>query len=734
MGITATDRRLRDLAAPLRWAGLVALYIAGAWLAQWLTLRPHEIVLIWPSAGVAFAALLVFGLRAWPIIPVGVALAHWWVSPVPLLFLLLSALTNTASAVAAAAIVLRLSPDPQSLRMRQGFVNLIGGIVLALVGGTLGAVSLLLADMITAPELPTALARWALGDLFGVIVVTPTLMLCYRCWQLGQINPHGLRYAGPSERLLWLVALGLSCWLVLYLSQRSPVYALGMSFLPLTLLIWAALRMEAVLAALSTTVATLGLAVVSGLGWGGFTPPQSTVEVAILMLYLSLLALIPLFFAAVTLSTRMKTRSLITRATTDRLTGLPNRGAFENALAKLLGRSEPAEHALMHLDIDQFKLINDTVSHRVGDELIRQLGSLLRAELPQPCFLARLGGDEFGVLAPNTTAPLATIQAEALRNTIERFRFSEQGRVFSLTASIGIVSFESGADASRLLQAADTACFTAKEHGGNRVQWGNTEPVNEQATAMNWIWRLNEALEHKQFSLYCQSIAALNDETLTGAHVEILLRLNDPQSGQILLPGEFILAAERFKLITRIDRHVFEQVLQWFESHHSARHRARLIAINISSASLAEPDFAEFIQTRLARSAVRPQQLCFEITETGAVRDLAHARGFISQLKALGVQFALDDFGSGFCSFGYLKSLDVDFFKIDGSFVRGVLTSPLDLTVVQSIARMARVLGKRTIAECAETAEVREALRALDVDFVQGYAVDEPMPIERYFS
>jgi len=734
MGETVANSALREMPKPLVWAGLVAFYVLGAWMAQAFTLDTHKIVLIWPATGVALAALLLFGLRAWPIVALGTALSHLLVSPVPWPFMVLSVLSNTLASVFAASFIRRYSADPLSLRLRSGLMNLIGCVLLAISGGILGSLSLYLCAMVAFDELPLAFTRWALGDLYGAIVVAPTLMLGYRSWQLGRLSPQPFRYARTPERIVWILSLIASCWLVLYLSSRSPSFALGMSFLPLTLLIWSAMRLEPFITAFSTTAATLVLATISGLGLGGFRPPQSTVEVSILMLYLSLLALIPLLFAAVNYDARMKTRELLRRAATDRLTGLPNRGAFESALERLLKTAGSGPHALLHADLDQFKVINDTVSHRVGDELICQLASLLRAEVPAISLLARLGGDEFAVLLNATDAAQASKLANQLRLSIERFRFAHDEDVLSVTASIGLVEFSTRDSLAHILQAADTACFTAKEHGGNRIQLGDTERVSEQSNAMHWIVRLNQALDLDQFSLYCQSIAPLNGELVRGDHFEVLLRLNDPATGKILLPGEFIAAAERFKMINRIDRYVFDRCVEFFERHPAARARAKLIAINFSSASLADDGFPEFVENRLRDSSVRPDQLCFEITETGAVKDLAHARGFISRLKAFGIRFALDDFGSGFCSFGYLKSLEVDFFKIDGSFVRGVLDSKLDLTVIKAIAEMAQVLNRKTIAECAETPEIHNALRALNVDMVQGYAIDEPMPIELYFA
>jgi diguanylate cyclase (GGDEF)-like protein len=721
---------VRTLPLPVRYGALIALYVVGAAIANALTLKPHDIVLVWPASGVGFAALLLFGLRAWPVIAIGVALAHLLVSPVPLKFLPLSVLANTLACTLAAALVRRYSNDPLSLRLKSGLLNLLGCCVLALTGGILGALGLYFSDMIGAADVPRALLRWALGDLYGTIVFAPTLMLLWRSFELGRVNPNRFRYARWPERALWIGALVLACWLVLQISARSPAFALGMNFLPLTLLIWAALRFEPVTMAAATSVTSLGLAAAAGLGLGGFSAPRSTVEVVVLMLYLSLLALIPLLFGAVSHDARMKQRALLERATTDRLTGLGNRAAFEEALDRSLREPNAIDRLVLHIDLDQFKVINDTVSHRAGDELIRQIASLLRAELSREATVARLGGDEFGVIVASDSDINDRALTQRLRERVSQFRGSAEAQGLAVTTSIGAVRARSGADPADVLRAADTACFSAKERGGNRVSFSDGLAPSAEAQAMHWVVKLNHALDHDQFVLYCQSIAPLNRANEPGAHCEILLRLQDGET--LLKPGEFILAAERFKLIDRIDRYVVKRTLDWFDAHPHAQ--PRLVAINVSSATVADEQFPEFLETRLRASRLRANQLCLEITETSAIKDLAHARGFIERLKALGVRFALDDFGSGFCSFGYLKSLDVDYLKIDGSFVRALIDSPLDRTVIHAIVDIARVLGKQTVAECAETAEIRAALKAVNVDYVQGHAIDEPMPIERYFS
>jgi EAL domain-containing protein (putative c-di-GMP-specific phosphodiesterase class I) len=327
---------------------------------------------------------------------------------------------------------------------------------------------------------------------------------------------------------------------------------------------------------------------------------------------------------------------------------------------------------------------------------------------------------------------------QRLRDGVAEFRYASGAHVASTTASAGLVTFTAGeAEFSHLLAQADTACFAAKERGGNRIESvtpGRSGAVEARSAAMRWALRLNEAMDEDHFELYCQSIAPLRSLHGRERHFEILLRLRDRESGELLPPGQFIPAAERFGLGMRLDRHVVERTLAWFERNPEAAARVQMCSINLSAASVDDERFLAFLQKRLPRSPIDPTRLCFELTETSALRDLSRAQAFIQAVRALGCRFALDDFGTGFCSFGYLRSLDVDYFKIDGSFVREIDSSPLALAIVRSIADIGRVMKKETIAECAETEVIRRRLMVLGVDYAQGYAVDEPMPIAAYFD
>ncbi len=422
-------------------------------------------------------------------------------------------------------------------------------------------------------------------------------------------------------------------------------------------------------------------------------------------------------------------------ATHDALTGLVNRREFERRLADLLVRAKNLgqQHAFCYIDLDQFKVINDTCGHAVGDKLLRQLTYLLQEGMRDTDTLARLGGDEFGVLLENCPLDRALRIAEGLRKVIKDFRFSWQGRTFDLGASIGLVPINiDSVSPEEALSEADAACYVAKEKGRNRVQIfqpGNLELAKRHGE-MQWVSRIKEALEQKRFRLYYQAIQPLNGDS--ARHGEILLRLAG-ENGEIVPPMTFIPAAERYNLMPAVDAWVvrtgLETIARYLKEQPSAD--GLVCNINLSGATLGEEGFENYVLEQLALHQVPPQCICFEITETAAVANLEHAAVFIKTFQAKGCRFALDDFGTGLSSFGYLKALPVDYLKIDGSFVRVMHEDPVAYAMVQAINTVGHVMGIQTIAEYVENDAILEKLRELGVDFAQGYAVGKPQPIEQ---
>lgn len=425
------------------------------------------------------------------------------------------------------------------------------------------------------------------------------------------------------------------------------------------------------------------------------------------------------------------------QATHDALTGLTNRREFEYRLQIALERLErnSGRHALMFLDLDQFKLVNDTCGHAAGDELLRQVCTLLQQGLREGDTLARLGGDEFGILLENCPAEKAVEIADHLRKTIQDLHFTWSGQPFNCTVSVGLVHLLPGISTlEEALRSADMACYMAKEKGRNRVQVFHQDDVelSMRFGEMTWVQRIHLALEEDRFSLYAQPIVPLGEGAEEGLHVELLLRLRD-EGGRLVPPLSFIPAAERYGLMTLIDRWVVENAFRTLVER-AQDPRAEPIgtcAINLSGATIGDESFLQFLTELFARYRIPPQTICFEVTETVAVANLASAIRFINELKDTGCRFSLDDFCAGMSSFIYLKHLPVDYLKIDGSFVKDMLEDPIDRAMVQVINHIGHVMGKRTIAEFVETVEVMEALREIGIDYAQGLAIGAPLPFSR---
>ena len=417
-------------------------------------------------------------------------------------------------------------------------------------------------------------------------------------------------------------------------------------------------------------------------------------------------------------------------ASHDALTGLLNRREFEQRVRAIVEHREAEEgqHALLYLDLDQFKVVNDTSGHAAGDELLRQVGALLRPRLREGDVLARLGGDEFGVLLPHCPPAPALRIAEALRKAIVDFRFAWKNRSFTIGVSIGLVNLAEGPHTlASVLSAADAACYLAKDKGRNRVQVYRPEDseVALRRGEMEWVHRLHRALAEDRLCLYSQPMRAMHSPAADVQHEELLVRLIDEQN-ELIPPIAFIPAAERYHLMPSIDRWVIRTAFRVLADRRAAGQPIGTYAINISGASIGDDQFLDYVRENFARFRIPHASICFEITETTAVTSLSKAADFIGALREPGCRFALDDFGVGVSSFTYLKQLPVDFLKIDGSFVKNMLHDPVDAAMVEAIHRIGRVMGKQTIAESVETAAALDALRSVGVDYAQGNAIAPP--------
>ncbi len=416
----------------------------------------------------------------------------------------------------------------------------------------------------------------------------------------------------------------------------------------------------------------------------------------------------------------------------DALTGLVNRAEFEYRLKKVFMRcrDEKTIAALLYLDLDQFKIVNDTCGHLAGDQLLCQIASLLKSKLRKVDTLARIGGDEFGILLENCTTESAYSVASSLTEVVDDFRFVWRDHTFRIGLSIGMVPIDANsASPTSILSAADAACYTAKESGRNRVHV-YTEHDNELARRqgeMQWVEKISLAIEQNRFALYRQPIKSLADQD-EALHYELLLRMYSPK-GEIIMPGSFIPAAERYNMMGVLDNWVLHTALSWLAvNRQQVIDSGTFYTINLSGHTLGDEETLSFIVTMIEEQDLPADRICFEVTETAAIANFSNALNFINTLKLKGCRFALDDFGSGLSSFAYLKNLPVDYLKIDGSFVRDISYDNTDQAIVKSIIEIGHTLGLKTIAEFVENNEILSLLEGMGVDYVQGYAIGKPEP------
>ena len=424
------------------------------------------------------------------------------------------------------------------------------------------------------------------------------------------------------------------------------------------------------------------------------------------------------------------------QATHDSLTGLINRPEFERRVASLLStpRQDQDTHALCFMDLDQFKIINDTCGHIAGDELLRQLGSVLQSRVRHNDTLARLGGDEFGILMAHCTLDQSQRVAESLLDAIREFHFFWEEQLFRIGISIGLVAINSDvSDLTQLLKQADAACYMAKDLGRNRIHIYHTKDIQlaRRQGEMQWVSRINRALDEDRFCLFAQSIVPLDNTG--GLHYELLLRMLD-EKGDTIPPGAFLPAAERYDLIGKLDAWVIKNAFSLIQNNADFFDQVHFVSINLSGKSLTNPEFLEFIVTEFRKTGVATDKVCFEVTETVAISNMSSAITFISILRDIGCYFALDDFGSGLSSFGYLKKLPVDFLKIDGMFVKDIVDDLTDRAMVKSINDIGQVMGMKTIAEFVENDEIKQMLVDIGVNYAQGFGIGKPRPIEELIS
>jgi diguanylate cyclase (GGDEF)-like protein/PAS domain S-box-containing protein len=434
---------------------------------------------------------------------------------------------------------------------------------------------------------------------------------------------------------------------------------------------------------------------------------------------------------------RRLNREIKYRATHDALTDTYNRSEFDRQLGQALDAVFDTDitHSLLYIDLDQFKLANDIGGHAAGDRLLKQVVGIIRGVIRKNDVFARLGGDEFGVILEHCSLESGRRVAQKICDELDVFRFQHGNHFLHVSASIGLVLIDRHwTTTASLLQAADHACYVAKQEGRNRVHsyFINDELIEAHRDDTRWIKSLENALDNGRFVLYWQNIRSLRNGD-GGVHGEILLRMLG-EDHALISPGAFIPAAERFQLMSRIDRWVINRVFEWMTAHRNELAHVESLGVNLSGMSVGDRDFHRYVHEMIDAFDFDHQKLCFEITETAAISNISDALSFLNSMRARGIRFALDDFGSGVSSFGYLKRLPVDFLKIDGQFIRGLAVDSVDQATVKCICEIAKITGKKTVAEFVENEAVEELLRNIGVDYAQGFLRHRPERLDQVLN
>ncbi|MBN2866194.1 MAG: EAL domain-containing protein [Thiotrichales bacterium] len=430
---------------------------------------------------------------------------------------------------------------------------------------------------------------------------------------------------------------------------------------------------------------------------------------------------------------RLLRKRLTWQAMHDSLTGLKNRQAFENTLDELIEKNaqdQRLQHALIYIDLDQFKIVNDTVGHSAGDELLKQVATILQEQIRDSDLLARIGGDEFAILLENCSTENAEIISEKIRSAVQKHRFLWEERIFDIGTSIGITQMQGNINKADAMSQADVACYIAKQNGRNRVHTfkADDQTLSQEFSKLDWANRIKRALENEQFVLFAQQITPLQSDNHKRAY-EVLVRLQTPDQ-PITPPDQFLPAAERFNLMGELDIYIIRKAVNWLNRHLD---EVDLLNINISGQSLDDVYFNDALLNILEENPNTNSKLCFEITESTAITRMSASIAFLNRVKSHGCQLALDDFGSGFSSFGWLKTIPVDYVKIDGAFILDVLNDSIDAAMVKAIHKISDEMNIETIAEFVENQAVSDWLKEAGIDYAQGYHYHKPMPLEDIF-
>lgn len=733
--LTARDR-IGRISPWLFSLAVCALYVLAA-TAAWYEFRVGSIAAVWPAAAVALAAFIFAG---------------WWMAPVIFLadalatllnglsFSPLLSLGNVAGPLVGAIVFRSLvtrSPVVHTLRDTARLLLVVVPVVAALTA-TFGLLFWLQSGVLRSFSPGLLAAAWWLGDALGLAAFSPLLMALVP--RLGGLTPlGGSSPAGRAERLIVSVLVGLlaiASWLPVterLLTANADgagvqlvVQALLLLFV---LMIWSALRLSGTAVFVIVPVAVLSGLKLSLIELTSQASAGALLQWLVLLPTLLVMVVVTLLIEAGTRERLFVQRRLRFQSEHDSLTGLFNRRAFERRVQRHLEEGAgDGDWLLGYLDLDRFQVVNDTLGHTAGDELLVQLADHLVATLEDGELVARLGGDEFGLLVRGPWEPRGKARFERIQRAMDAFRFTSAGQVFSLRASIGVTDLAGDrSDFGRLLSLADAACLNAKEQGRGRVHYSHGQDlVRRHIDELQKLPLIQDALDHERIELHGQPLVALDPGSSGERAIEVLCRLRDAE-GRLVMPEAFIDVAERSGLMLQVDRLVVSRVLGWLRHCDSPPERC---FINLSAASIANSRFIDDLVERISDSGIDPRKLVLEMTETTAIGNYEATRSLMERVRKLGAAVALDDFGSGMSSFGHLQALPVDFVKIDALFVQNLGEGLINGAIVRSIAQIGRETGIRTIAEGVEDAESLTILRQLGIDYAQGYHLGRPVALQ----
>ncbi len=719
--------------------GVFSLYIASATIGLNL-FGVGPMAAMWPPAALALAA---FVLAGWWMIPVILIadLVALHVNGLPLMPIIsVGNIVGPLIGAIAYRLLVSKSPLPQTVKETAALLLVIGPLV-AIVTTTFGTVHVIQTGIWQSFPLTVLIGSWWLGDTLGIAVFAPLFMsagvvLCGFSGVLA-VRQHSSRLESMLVTGLFMI-LAIAVWLppIREFLITGPG-GTDLQWLPLVMLtvfmlmIWSALRLPSIL-----VFAVLPLGAVSAIKFG-LVELSAIQTLSLFMQWLVLLpAVLVMTVASLLIEAGRRERYFLQRrlrfqSDHDPLTGLLNRRAFEQKARQWLADDDHDDQRLLaYLDLDQFQIVNDSLGHTAGDELLVKLSNQLIEVLgPEDC-IARLGGDEFGLLVQGSWDGRGRQYIERIVDEIQAFRYNHSGRSFSLRASIGVTDLKGlPEDFGRLLSTADTACITAKEHGRNQVLYSRgPDRVARRLNQVQKIPLIQAALDDQRIELHGQSLIRLNPGAPGGQALEVLCRLLD-EDGRIVFPDVFIGVAERSGLMPQIDRLVIKRTFEWLNSCPNPPDRC---FINLSAISIADRQFVADLLDSIQTFRVDAKILVFEITETAAISNYMAARRLIQQLREVGAGIALDDFGSGMASFGHLHELSVDYVKIDARFIRQVSERPMNEAIVRAIADIGRDCNILTVAEGVESAESVSILKSHGIDYAQGYHFGRPAPLQTF--